>query len=53
MIGKSINEKACQSRFIFSRTYNMAKAAIVKLESYTAAVREATKERPSNAEDPD
>jgi hypothetical protein len=35
------------------RTYNMAKAAIVKLESYTAAVREARNERSGNTPDPD
>ena len=35
------------------RTNKMAKAAIVKLESYTAAVREARKERGKNAPDPE
>ncbi len=34
------------------RTYNMAQAAIVKLESYTAAVRKAQQERRANAPDP-
>ena len=41
--------------FQMSRCSRMkrAKGAIVKLEDYTAALREARKERPSNLRDPD